>query len=64
MHLNYKGIIIINLHIIVILTIFIRSLGPRSRFGDGDGSFWDQWINTEMPSKGLGVDEKGLPISG
>lgn len=41
-----------------------RSLGPRSRFGDGDGSFWDKWINTDMPSKGLGVDESGHPISG
>jgi hypothetical protein len=39
-------------------------LGPKSRFGDGDGSFWDKWMNTDMPSKGLGVDEKGHPISG
>lgn len=31
-------------------------LGPRSRFGDGDGSFWDRWlVNT---SAGL-VDGDG-----
>jgi hypothetical protein len=41
-----------------------RSLGNRSRFGDGDGSFWDKWVNTEAPSKGLGLDEHGLPIKG
>ena len=23
----------------------IRQLGPRSRFSDGDGSFWDRWMN-------------------
>ena len=24
-----------------------RALGPRSRFGDGDGSYWDKWINSD-----------------
>jgi hypothetical protein len=43
---------------------FQRSLGNRSRFGDGDGSFWDKWVNTEAPTKGLGLDEHGLPIKG
>lgn len=43
---------------------FQRSLGTRSRFGDGDGSFWDKWVNTEAPSKGLGLDEYGLPVKG
>jgi len=23
---------------------FDERLGPRSRFGDGDGSFWDRWL--------------------
>mmetsp|Transcript_23200 Transcript_23200/g.34037 ORF Transcript_23200/g.34037 Transcript_23200/m.34037 type:complete len:1514 (+) Transcript_23200:117-4658(+) len=41
-----------------------RSLGPQSRFGDGDGSFWDKWVVAQMPSKGLGIDEHGLPIAG
>jgi hypothetical protein len=41
-----------------------RSLGNRSRFGDGDGSFWDKWVNTEAPTKGLGLDEHGLPVKG
>ena len=43
---------------------FQRSLGNRSRFGDGDGSFWDKWVNAETPSKGLGLDEHGLPVKG
>ena len=41
-----------------------RSLGNRSRFGDGDGSFWDKWVNTEAPTKGLGLDQHGLPMKG
>ncbi|KAJ8604810.1 hypothetical protein CTAYLR_001003 [Chrysophaeum taylorii] len=24
----------------------LRALGPRSRFSDGDGTFWDRWLNT------------------
>ena len=23
-----------------------KYLGPTSRFGDGDGSFWDRWLTT------------------
>ena len=23
-----------------------KYLGPSSRFGDGDGSFWDRWLTT------------------
>lgn len=23
-----------------------KFLGPNSRFGDGDGSFWDRWLTT------------------
>lgn len=44
-----------------------RYLGPNSRFGDGDGSFWDRWLTTtghfvnggggyaaaEMPSRSM-----------
>lgn len=41
-----------------------RSLGNRSRFGDGDGSFWDKWVSTEAPTRGLGLDEHGLPVKG
>ncbi len=40
-----------------------RSLGPRSRFGDGDGSFWDKWVIAEVPTKGLGLDQHGIPVS-
>lgn len=28
-----------------------RSLGARSRFGEGDGSFWDKWINSDVVAK-------------
>lgn len=24
-----------------------KYLGPSSRFGDGDGSFWDRWLTTK-----------------
>ena len=43
-----------------------KYLGPSSRFGDGDGSFWDRWLTTtghfteqgnyakaEMPSQSM-----------
>ena len=36
----------------------IRQLGPRSRFSDGDGSFWDRWMND---SGCLGGDGAYLP---
>jgi hypothetical protein len=42
-------------------------LGPKSRFGDGDGSFWDKWVVASVPlSKGMdhsaGYDQSGMPI--
>lgn len=31
-----------------------RSLGPRSRFSDGDGTYWDRWLNTTGCLDGTG----------
>ncbi|KAJ1461749.1 hypothetical protein M885DRAFT_611362 [Pelagophyceae sp. CCMP2097] len=41
-----------------------RGLGPRSRFADGDGSFWDRWLNDTGclgPCGSRGAEEKYLP---
>jgi hypothetical protein len=45
---------------------FQKALGPRSRFGDGDGSFWDRYIvhDSETYTKGLGLDPHGIPLTG
>ena len=39
-------------------------MGPRTRFGDGDGTFWDKWVSAgnEKPGKGLGYDENRIPL--
>jgi Ran GTPase-activating protein (RanGAP) involved in mRNA processing and transport len=43
---------------------YSRSMGPRTRFGDGDGSFWDKWVGAgnEAPGKGLGYDQNRIPL--
>lgn len=43
---------------------YSRSMGPRTRFGDGDGSFWDKWVGAghEKPGKGLGYDNHRIPL--
>ena len=30
----------------------LRHLGPRGRFGDGDGTWWDRWLISEPPALG------------
>lgn len=41
-----------------------RNLGYRSKFGDGDGSFFDKWLNSECGKTKLEFDTKtGLPLS-
>ena len=39
------------------------SLGPRSRFGEGDGSFWDKWVNNDHVHGGESVDSVKMPIT-
>lgn len=43
---------------------YSRSMGPRTRFGDGDGSFWDKWVGAghEPPGKGMGYDVNRIPL--
>ena len=44
---------------------FDKMLGPKSRFGDGDGSFWDRWVNRNgkhLESRQSGVDSEGFPV--
>lgn len=38
-----------------------RGLGCRSRFGDGDGSFFDRWLNGDVISSKRAHDKNGLP---
>ena len=41
-----------------------KNLGYRSKFGDGDGSFFDKWLNSECGKNKLEFDIKtGLPLS-
>eukprot|EP00981_Chlorochromonas_danica_P015799 scaffold14461_cov250-Ochromonas_danica.AAC.9 len=40
---------------------FQPSLGARSRFGDGDGSFFDRWLNNDALTSSKVRDKKGLP---
>lgn len=43
---------------------YSKAMGPRTRFGDGDGSFWDKWVGAgnEQPGKGLGYDGNRVPM--
>lgn len=41
---------------------FRNSLGPRSRFGAGDGSFFDQWLNSDVAKTKGAYDKDGFPI--
>eukprot|EP01033_Poteriospumella_lacustris_P016948 gene16948-12129_t len=41
---------------------FNNALGPRSRFGEGDGSFFDRWLNADTLSSRQAVDRHGLPV--
>lgn len=41
---------------------FSSALGFRSRFGDGDGSFFDRWLMSGVIESKRVVDEKGMPI--
>ena len=40
---------------------FQRGLGNRSRFGDGDGSYFDKWLNGDAVRTRLEFDEHGHP---
>lgn len=41
---------------------FQASLGVRSRFGDGDGSFFDRWLNSDALTSSRARDKDGLPV--
>ena len=41
---------------------FQHSLGDRSRFGQGDGSFFDQWLNADVIKSKHVLDKDGLPL--
>lgn len=41
---------------------FQPSLGPRSRFGEGDGSFFDQWLNSDIAKTKFLFDKDGFPL--
>lgn len=41
---------------------FQHSLGDRSRFGQGDGSFFDQWLNSDVIKSKHVLDKDGLPL--
>ncbi len=41
---------------------FQPGLGTRSRFGEGDGSFFDQWLNSDVVKSKHVVDKDGLPV--
>jgi hypothetical protein len=41
---------------------FQGSLGIRSRFGDGDGSFFDKWLNSDAMTSRHVLDKDGLPV--
>ena len=38
-----------------------RKMGPRARFGDGDGGFWDRWLTDAGCSSGSG--EYAMPTN-
>ncbi len=41
---------------------FQSSLGAKSRFGDGDGSFFDRWLTSDVSSSKQLLDKDGLPV--
>jgi hypothetical protein len=41
---------------------FHPSLGARSRFGEGDGSFFDQWLNSDVSKTKHLFDKNGFPL--
>jgi hypothetical protein len=41
---------------------FQKELGFRSRFGEGDGSFFDQWLNGGIANSKHINDKDGLPL--
>jgi hypothetical protein len=41
---------------------FQKSLGARSRFGEGDGSFFDQWLNSDVTKTKHLYDKDGFPL--
>jgi hypothetical protein len=41
---------------------FQTSLGARSRFGEGDGSFFDQWLNSDILRTKHLYDKDGFPV--
>lgn len=43
---------------------FQPALGDRSRFGDGDGSFFDRWLNSGVGKNNIDYDQYGLPKQG
>lgn len=42
---------------------FSPALGFRSRFGDGDGSFFDRWLVAGIVESKRLVDKRGLPVT-
>jgi hypothetical protein len=44
------------------LPCFKPELGARSRFGDGDGSFFDRWLNSDFITSAKVLDKDGLPV--
>lgn len=41
---------------------FDHALGARSRFGEGDGSFFDKWLNADIAKTKHLVDKDGFPV--
>lgn len=41
---------------------FQSTLGVRSRFGEGDGSFFDRWLNSDLTSSKYLCDKDGFPL--
>jgi hypothetical protein len=41
---------------------FQPSLGARSRFGEGDGSFFDRWLNCDIATSKHLYDKDGFPL--
>ena len=41
---------------------FQDTLGCRSRFGEGDGSFFDHWLNSDLLKSKHANDEDGMPL--
>lgn len=41
---------------------FQDTLGCRSRFGEGDGSFFDHWLNSDLIKSKNAQDSEGMPL--